>query len=242
MDSNIPILYYHFIKNPGANTRIKGLFTNKTHFEWQIRQLIKRGFTFITFEDIALKQYDINERNIIITFDDGCESLYLNAFPILKKYGIKAVIYVVAESIGARNIVWEHNENKDPLNILSKEQLLEMRAYGIEIGSHLCHHVHLPDLSDSNIKNELTESKRILEQELELKVYSVAYPFGSYNNNVLTMAKDAGYEFGVTTKYGNNLLTNDFELFRISVKGYSLRHYWYFCKTLKNILTAPDTI
>ena len=236
MEKNIPILYYHFVKNPNKETRIKGLFTNKTHFEWQLKRLIKSGFTFITFEDIVLKKYDLTKRNLILTFDDGCESLYLNAFPLLKKYGIRAVIYIVAGSIGAKNIVWEMNENKDPLNILSKEQMLEMKTYGIEFGSHLCNHIHLPELTLNSIKDELTESKKILENELGINVYSVAYPFGSYNDNVLSLAKEAGYNYGVTTKMGNNSEANDLELFRVSVKGYSLRHYWYFYKIIRNIL------
>ncbi|MDR3653131.1 MAG: polysaccharide deacetylase family protein [Paludibacter sp.] len=236
MEKNFPILYYHFIKAPSATTRIKGLYTTAKHFEWQLVQLIKKGFTFITFEDIALKRYDVNKLNMILTFDDGCESLYYKAFPILKKYGIKAVIYVVTGSIGARNIVWELNENKDPLNILTKEQLLEMTSYGIEIGSHLCNHVHLSQLPADEMKYELVESKRWLENELGKQIYSVAYPFGSYNNEVLKTATDTGYLFGVTTKSGNNLTAGDLELFRIPVKGYSLRHYWYFYKTFRNQL------
>ena len=62
MERNIPILYYHFIKSPSANTRIKGLFTNTSHFEWQLKRLIKAGFNFITFEDF-------NERNLKINAD-----------------------------------------------------------------------------------------------------------------------------------------------------------------------------
>ena len=235
MDKNIPILYYHFVKSPNANTRIKGLYTNAVHFEWQIKQLIKKGFTFITFEDIVKKKYDETKRNVILTFDDGCESLYYNAFPILKKYGVKGVIYVVAKSIGDRNVVWPMNENLDPLNILTKDQMLEMMEHGIEFGSHLCHHVHLPQLSIAEMTVELFESKKILEKEFEKEVYSVAYPFGSYNSKVLEIAEQTGYQYGVTTKSGNNLSTVNLELFRIPVKGYALRHFWYFIKTLNSI-------
>jgi len=238
MKTNIPILYYHFIKQPSATTRIKGLYTNINHFEWQIKQLIKSGYSFITFEDIALKRYGENKQNVMLTFDDGCESLYYNAFPILKKYNIKGVIYVVAKAIGDRNVVWADNENLDPLNILTRDQLLVMTDYGIEIGSHLCHHVHLPKLSLSDMEVELAESKRILEHELGKEIYSVAYPFGSYNDDVLAVAKKVGYQYGVTTKKGNNLAANDLELFRISVKGYSLRHYWYFYKTISGIIRS----
>jgi len=235
MDKNIPILYYHFVKSPNANTRIKGLYTNVAHFDWQLKQLVKNGFTFITFEDIQKKKYDENKRNVILTFDDGCESLYFNAFPILKKYGAKAVIYVVAKSIGDRNVVWPMNENLDPLNILTKDQILEMMEYGIEFGSHLCHHVHLPQLSIAEMTEELLDSKNILETEFGKEIYSVAYPFGSYNPDVLKMTKQVGYQYGVTTKSGNNMIANELELFRIPVKGYALRHYWYFIKSLKSL-------
>jgi len=240
MEKNIPILYYHFVKAPVSSTRIKGLYTSPKQFDWQIKQLIKKGFTFITFETIAKKQYDPTKRNIILTFDDGCESLYLNAFPILKKYGITAVIYVVAESIGARNIVWKDNENKDPLNILSKEQMVEMKNYGIEFGSHACNHVHLNQLAQETLNFELRESKLILETVLNSEIYSVAYPFGSYNNDVLKSSSEADYRFGVTTKNGNNLSANDLELFRIPVKGHLLRHYFYFYKTLNNLMRIVD--
>jgi len=235
MDKNIPILYYHFVKSPNANTRIKGLYTNVAHFDWQLKQLVKNGFTFITFEDIQKKKYDENKRNVILTFDDGCESLYFNAFPILKKYGAKAVIYVVAKSIGDRNVVWPMNENLDPLNILTKDQILEMMEYGIEFGSHLCHHVHLPQLSIAEMTEELLDSKNILETEFGKEIYSVAYPFGSYNPDVLKMTKQVGYQYAVTTKSGNNMIANELELFRIPVKGYALRHYWYFIKSLKSL-------
>ncbi|MEI8084983.1 MAG: polysaccharide deacetylase family protein [Paludibacter sp.] len=238
MEQDIPILYYHFVKNPSVNTRIKGLYTNPVHFEWQVKRLIKCGFTFITFVDIVKDNYDINNKNVMLTFDDGCESLYFNAFPILKKYGIKAVIYVVAKSIGARNVVWPLNENIDPLNILTKDQILEMTNYGVEIGSHLCNHVHLPQLTQSEIKVELLLSKQILETELGNEIYSVAYPFGSYNNEVLEIAEQVGYKFGVTTKKGNNMTARNIELFRIPVKGYAFRHFWYFYKTLKSLLKS----
>ncbi len=235
MKFNLPILYYHFIKAPGADATIKGLYTNAHHFEWQISKLSKKGYHFLTFKDIEIGNYDEKNKNIILTFDDGCESLYYNAFPILKKYNAKAVIYVVANSIGDRNVVWPDNENKEPLNLLTNHQISEMIAYGIEFGSHLSHHVHLPKLSKEKMRLELDESKLFLEKEFGIKVFSVAYPFGSYTNEVLTITKEAGYKYGVTTKIGDNKNANDFELFRIPIKGHALRHFLYFYKIMKRL-------
>lgn len=235
MTKNIPILYYHFVKQPPKDARIKGLFTNPFQFEWQIRKLVKNKFTFITFEDIAAGNYDESKKNIIITFDDGCESVYFNAFPILKKYNAKAVFYIVADAIGDKNVVWEQNENRVPMNIVTVDQIREMKQYGIEIGSHLCNHVHLTSLGEDEMLNELTVSKNKLEKFINDKIYSVAYPFGSYNREVIETARKAGYEFGVITKAGINDKIDNLELFRFAVKGYALRHYFYFLKTMRLI-------
>lgn len=236
MKTNIPILYYHFIKNPEKEDRIKGLNTTKKQFEWQIKKLIKYNFNFITFEDIIMKRYDASKRNIIITFDDGCVSLYKNAFPVMQKYKIRGVIYIVVESIGQQSIVWEQNENKTPINILSIEQIKEMAEFGIEFGSHSNKHVHLELLNEYETLSELTTSKKILEGILNKEVYSVAYPFGTYNETTMKMAKKAGYKFATTTKSGDNKITNDFEICRLGVKGYAFRHYWYFKKLLNQII------
>jgi peptidoglycan/xylan/chitin deacetylase (PgdA/CDA1 family) len=238
MGKNIPVLYYHFISHPSKTTRIKGLYTSARQFEWQIKRLIKAGFQFITFEDLALGNYQSEKRNIILTFDDGCESLYINAFPVLKKYGIKGVIYIVTAYSGAKNVVWEDNENKDPLNLLTEDQITEMAAYGIEFGSHLTDHLHLTKLTEGEIRNQLSESKKYIESLLDKNVYSVAYPFGSYNEQVVNIAEETGYQFGVTTISGNNLNQHNLELYRYSVKGYAFRHYWYFYKMLKTILKS----
>lgn len=233
MDANIPILYYHFVGYPPSNARIKGLYTSKKQFEWQVKQLVNHKFNFLTFEDIATNRFDTTKRNIVLTFDDGCESVYLNAFPILKKYNAKAVLYVVADSIGERNIVWSQNENLVPLNIVTTEQIVEMSNNGIEIGSHLCNHVHLTGLTSEEVHSELFDSKSKLENILNKPVLSVAYPFGSYTSAIAAIASEVGYKYGVVTKQGDNSMASNLELYRFGVKGYAIRHYWRFYKLLK---------
>lgn len=240
MKVNIPILYYHFINQPNKTTRIKGLYTTKKQFEWHVKRLKKCKFNFITFEDIVFNRYDESKRNIIITFDDGCVSLYENAFPIMKKYGIRGVVYVVAESIGKQGVIWEQNENRDLLNILSIPQIKEMAEFGIEFGSHANNHVHLELLNELEVFDELTSSKKTIESIINKEVYSVAYPFGTYNETTMKMAEKAGYKFGATTKSGSNKFVNNFEICRLSIKGYALRHYLYFNKIFKDILKTEN--
>lgn len=235
MRLTIPVLYYHYIKKPTPDTRIKGLYTTASQLEWQIELLIRKGFNFITFRDIIDKKYNQGEKNIILTFDDGCETVYHNAFPILKKFNIRAVVFIVGDCIEKRNVIWPENENNEAINTLSHQQIREMDAYGIEIGSHALSHRHLTKLESGTVVKELTESKRILEDIIEKEVISIAYPFGSYNSNTIALTKAAGYEFGVTTAPGNNLAVSDFEIQRYSIKGNKLHHYWYFIKMINRI-------
>ena len=232
-ESNIPIFYYHHIEKPAWNSRKKGLYVRPEYFEWQIKNLLQRGFEIITFEDLFLNLYNKDKPLTILTFDDGCESLYMNAFPILKKYNVRVVIYIITGSIGDKSYVSEENPNANPVSLLSETQIKEMSDYGIEFGSHLHKHIHLTRYPQERIKHELNISKIILENLLNKKVYSIAYPFGDYNESVVRMAEEAGYVFGVTTKKGPVSMKKKFEICRIPVKGHALRHYWYFRRKLR---------
>lgn len=235
MTADIPVLYYHFIQKPPKEARIKGLYTSPVHFAWQLKMLRRCGYRFITFEQLLHKDYNPADKNLILTFDDGCESVYLNAFGLLKKYSAKAVFYIVAAEVGKRDLRWEQNEHNLPLHMVTGAQLREMADYGIEIGSHLCHHVHLTGLTDEAQGDELRQSKQILENMLQKPLVSVAYPFGSYNDVSVQQAEKAGYYFAVTTLAGSNAGVHPLRLHRYAVKGYALRHYWYFLKLLMKL-------
>ncbi len=232
-ENNIPIFYYHHIEKPTRNSRKKGLYVSPEYFEWQIKKLLNNGFEIITFEDILLNRYKKNCPLAILTFDDGCESIYLNAFPILKKYNIRVVVYIIVGSIGEKNYISQENPDAYPVRLLSETQIKEMSDYGIEFGSHLCEHIHLTQYSPDRINHELRTSKEKLEKLLNKEVYSIAYPFGDYNSQVLMSVQEAGYTFGVTTKTGPATMSNKLELCRIPLKGYAFRHYWYFGKKLR---------
>jgi peptidoglycan/xylan/chitin deacetylase (PgdA/CDA1 family) len=232
-ETNITIFCYHQIDKPVRDSKNKGLFVAPEHFEWQIKKILKHGFEIVTFEDIVSTRFSKNKPLAILTIDDGCESIYLNALPILKKYQIKAVVYLITGLIGEEYIISQENPSDNPERMLTKDQIREMADYGIEFGSHLCQHIRITRYPPERIKYELSSSKEMLENFLNKKVLSVAYPFGDYNEFVLKSAKEAGYSFGVTTKTGANSLEKNLELCRIPVKGYALRHYWYFRKKLR---------
>jgi peptidoglycan/xylan/chitin deacetylase (PgdA/CDA1 family) len=78
----------------------------------------------------------------------------------------------------------------DKPGIVTKEQLKEMANYGFEIGSHTINHPHLPLLSDTDLDNELRQSRDQISSYVDLPVDAFASPFGEYNSNVLTHIKE----------------------------------------------------
>lgn len=130
-----------------------------------------------------------NSKAIALVFDDGFEDFYHNALPLLKKHGHNATVYPVAKSID-HNFSWDLYSNRPQL---SSEQIKELADNDIEIGSHTYSHPDLTRLSDQNLEMELTKSKVTLEKIIGKKIKSISFPFGSWNERVWDLAKEAGY-------------------------------------------------
>lgn len=184
----VPILMYHSIGINPKNT----LLVPPAFFEEEMKHLKEHLFHTITFQDLKdWKQgHSLPDKPILITFDDGYKDNYTAAYPILKKYDLKATIFVVPGFVGGKNN-------------LSWQEIEEMRHSGlIEFGAHTMSHLDLTQLSDAEQKYQLLESKQELESKLQLPVIAFAYPSGRYNESVLKNTELAGFEFAVTTHPG----------------------------------------
>ncbi len=135
-----------------------------------------------------------NDKGIIITFDDGEDTVYEYAFPILKKYGIRALVFLVVGYIGQDNL-WDISMTGKRVRHLSWNQILEMKKWGIEFGSHTMSHRNLTLLSKQEVEYEIFESKRILDREIG-GCRSISYPFNRVNREIVETTSKAGYEFG----------------------------------------------
>lgn len=183
---SIPVLMYHSVEYEKDNpVRI-----SPKNFKEQMKYLYDNHYTTLTLDELYRyfqNGIEIPEKSVVITFDDGYEDNYTNAYPILKEYGFKAVIFEITNTI-----------DKD-LAYLTSSQLIEMEQNGIDIESHTVSHIKLGELSYDKQLNELKSSKEILEKILNKKVNYIAYPFGSYNENTLKAVKEAGYTMAFTT-------------------------------------------
>ena len=200
----IPVLMYHkVVSQPVIGSR-HGTWVTVEHFERQLGSLRQRGMTAATLRDClaaARGERQLPPWPVILTFDDGYLDNYVNAFPLLQRYGMPAVVFVVAHPALTSN-AWDAAAGEPWAPLMDRRQVLEMARAGIEIGSHTLTHPRLTDVDADPLAWELGESKRLLESWLGDPVVSLAYPYGAVDERVKRAAQQAGYELAVATNSG----------------------------------------
>lgn len=184
----VPILYYHSIMEENGNK----LKMPPDQFEAQMAYLQEKGYQSLTLDQLYQAEYlggALPSKPFVITFDDGYIDNYTTAFPILKKYGFIASIFMISSYI---------NEE----GFLSWSQLKELAANGWEIEGHTANHLYLSKQDTKTVLNELESSKELLEKELGYPVNFFAYPYGDLNDKVAQAVKATGYVMAFTTERG----------------------------------------
>ena len=184
----VPILLYHQIIEKNSESFDRFCVSIDT-FKVQMQKLYSNGYQAITLEnlvDSGGNSISLPEKPFIITFDDGHRDNYLNAFPILKSFNFSALIFLVANYIGAI-----HENGK--YRYLSLNEIQEMQEYGIVFQSHGYSHASLTELNLNDLQTELLESKTKLEKVLGHEVKFFAYPYGKYNDTVKKQTEQAEY-------------------------------------------------
>ncbi len=160
------ILLYHHVAPadsiPKGDNRLHEAGWEFTHspeaFEFQLRELQQRGYRFVSLNQLIegiQATGSESEDSVVITFDDGWIDNYTFAFPVLKKLQIPATFFVVTDSL---------QENRSDSKRMNLEQLRELSARGMTIGSHTRSHHDLTVLSSSNAKEEIAGSKADLQK------------------------------------------------------------------------------
>jgi len=208
MTKSILILNYHqIIRDSGTqNGAISSPFSVKqSDFLNQIKIIKGKNIPIISFQD--WKNNNTNAPlSIILTFDDGHKSDYEIVFQTLLQEKVTASFFPILSEINAKQRVnWA--------------QLKEITTSGFTVGSHGVSHKSLPQLHKEESHFELTESKRIIEQNIGQKVDVISLPFGMYNNKLLTVLKEVGYNTALTTRARINTSSKSFLLHRINIKS-----------------------
>lgn len=214
----IPVLLYHRVVSQPLQGRLSGLVVTMEQFERQLRALKDSGFTAMTFSDYAAfarGERMLPERPVILTFDDGYEDNYTLAFPLLQRYSMSAVIYLVADWKKRTNF-WDHDQPQAPL--LKPTQIREMARAGIEFGSHSLSHPRLPSLPKAKARKEISASKARIEDLLGTEALCFAYPYAMVSEQAKELVAEAGYRYAVAGDNGPRVFYQDlFQIRRVQV-------------------------
>jgi peptidoglycan/xylan/chitin deacetylase (PgdA/CDA1 family) len=214
------ILMYHNIDMPPKGVRIPNLYVTPKMFRFQMWYLKKAGFKVMSLSDLlaSVAAGNQTENVVTITFDDGYQDYYKNAYPILKSFQYPSTVYVVSDLTGNIN-TWDFEKENITKPLMDWDMIREMSSLGVEIGSHTRSHPQLSMLAGEALQKELRGSKKILEEQLDRKVEHFCYPYGDLNELVKEEVKKAGYRSAVTTRRGHVLDNYDsFSLPRIPIK------------------------
>ena len=210
----VPILMYHSISHSGGDKLHPYYRTDTTTkvFEYHMRYLSENGYSAISLSDTvaSLKEgRSAAERPVVITFDDGYQNFYTEAFPILAEYGSSATVFLPTAFIGNSSRKFKN------LECLTWNQVRELGKAGIRFGSHTVSHPQLKSLKTQDVQREIADSKNAIEQELGSAVTSFAYPYafpetdGAFTAQLRGLLEDAGYQNGVCTILGTTHRTAD---------------------------------
>jgi peptidoglycan/xylan/chitin deacetylase (PgdA/CDA1 family) len=195
----IPILTYHSIDESGSVVS-----TSPERFQRQMRQLHESSCQVLPLREIATALRENRElpANVLaLTFDDGFESVYSHAFPLLQEFGFPATVFLVTGYCGSQS-VWNRRTPKiGPAPLATWDQIAEMSNWGIEIGSHSVTHPDLTRVRPSKAEREIRSSRRMIEDRLSKPVTAFAYPFGHSNAEVRAMV-EAQYQYACSTRLG----------------------------------------
>jgi len=235
-------LMYHELALPGREPCQKEAgyaryVLSLDEFRSQVSFIRGKGFRVFNVSDGLSNT--TRDRTLVLTFDDGCETDFLAAGPLLKEIGFGATFYVVAGFIGRQGY-------------MSASQLRELWKMGFEIGCHSMTHPYLTDLNNPDLQMEIAGAKTKLEELLGQPIHHFSCPGGRWNRRVASCARAAGYLSLATSKAAENKKdSNVFSLGRVAIqRAMPLEQFGRLCegKTLlklrgrEAVLSASKTI
>lgn len=173
------VLYYHAV-----SSEERGLFAR------QLDVLQRRSKCFSLGEPVQAAP----GLNTAITFDDGFRNFLTEALPELQRRGIPSTMFVIAEGFGR-----DFGAAGKPEPMMSRDELMSLPQNLVTLGSHTMTHPMLTRVDRIAAQHEIVESKRMLEQSLDRTISLFSFPFGDFDDHVVQLAREAGYERVFTT-------------------------------------------
>lgn len=202
----VPILMYHGVSDGKDGT----LFVTPRNFERQMRFLYENRYKVISLDEYVngvISGKTFPRKTVIISFDDGYLDNYVNAFPVLSRYGMPATIFLATALISKD----KEYLNWDQINLMAKN--------GIDFGGHTRNHVYLPPVTDIKVLwDEIAGARSDIEKGTGEAPDYFCFPSGGYNDKIDAIVKKAGYKGACTTNRGKDRLNHDvYHLNRVKI-------------------------
>jgi peptidoglycan/xylan/chitin deacetylase (PgdA/CDA1 family) len=222
--SSLPILMYHKVLDKPENSPHR-IFVTTSRFESHLRFFKMMGFSTLTFSELADFWFErkplaqMPRSPVLLTFDDGYRNNLINAGPLLVRYGMKASLFLLADS-GINRNSWDppSASDEDSMMLLDARERRLIEEFGFRIESHGLDHSRLTELPDGEVLFQLEESRRLLSQESGHEIVCCAYPYGDVDSRLPLLAAEVGYSFAVNTDRGGlRWFDEPHSLFRVNV-------------------------
>jgi peptidoglycan/xylan/chitin deacetylase (PgdA/CDA1 family) len=180
MTAWLPVLTFHAV-----DERRSVISIPPRVFRQGLAALHERGFRTLGLSEAAERVRggsSFPERAFAITFDDGYESVYQEAFPVLQRLGMSATVFLTAGVVGAGRASGGPGFEGRPM--LSWPEVREMQRQGLTIGAHTLTHPDLTTLPSGRVETEVRDSKLMIEDAVGVSVACFAYPYGRYDRRV----------------------------------------------------------
>lgn len=197
----LPILCYHQFHE--LDSKAGGMVVSQSEFDRQMSYLKNNGYSVVPLSDVRpfLEGKKIlPEKSVVITIDDGYESYFNVAYPILKKYGFHSTMFIYPDFINAGvSLDWRQ------VRVLENDPL-------VDIQSHSKTHESLSPRPEgefaqdylARLETEVVDTDKILERKIGRAATLFAYPYGDSSKQLVDLLEQREYKLAVTVKKGGN--------------------------------------
>lgn len=200
MSNGINILMYHQVGEFAPMKAHRSTYCDHRRFARQMAFLARYGYTVLSMDQVLAclrGEAPVPPKAVALTFDDGYENFYEYAFPVLKQHGFPAMVYLISGLLGQPSS-WFAKDGRDTPPLMSAERVRQLHREGVDFGSHSATHVKLAEQDSNRIREEVTRSKRELEDVLGGAVTHFCYPYGSHDMRAVEAVAEAGYQCATT--------------------------------------------
>lgn len=205
----VPILMYHSISIPPGTAALPELFVSSVDFASQMQALQRDGYEAVSLDrlfDAWRGQGSLPEKPVVLTFDDGYETQYAHAAPLLKKLDWPAVLDLKLNSLSQGE--------------MNAAMIKRMIASGWEIDSHTIDHLDVSKLGGADLRYEIAGSRRLLQKRFAVHSNFFCFPAGRFDKRAIAEVRAAGYEGATTELPGDaSAAGNPFKLPRIRINN-----------------------